>query len=99
MIPGFEANFLNIAVVLGYIILSASVILVLIRLIRGPSLSDRVVALDLLAAISVAYIGLYAVSAQSFVFLDAAIAVALIMFLGTISFARFLEWDREKNHG
>ena len=68
--------------------------LVTIRLVRGPSLADRVVSLDLLATIGVAMCGVYAVTHQQPVFLDVAIVMALITFVGTIAFARTMERPR-----
>ena len=61
------------------------------RLLLGPTLPDRVVALDLIAAITVGFIAVYAIDTGQRVFLDAAIVVALITFLGTVAFAQYLE--------
>ena len=72
-------------------LLSLAVILTLVRLIRGPSLPDRVVAFNLLTTIALAIITVYAIVKDQQVFLDVAILVALITFLGTIAFARYLE--------
>jgi multicomponent Na+:H+ antiporter subunit F len=76
-------------VVLG--IMTLSFILAFYRLARGPSLPDRVVALDLIAAIVVGIIGAYSIVMDQPVFLDAAIVLALIVFLGTVAFARYTE--------
>jgi multicomponent Na+:H+ antiporter subunit F len=62
-----------------------------VRLARGPSLPDRVVALDLIAIISAAFMCIYAVETGQAVFLDTAIVLALIVFLGTVAFAQYLE--------
>ena len=61
------------------------------RLILGPTLADRVVALDLIAILSVGLIALYAVYQDQAVFIDVAVVLALIAFLGTIAFAYFIE--------
>lgn len=74
-----------------YLMLSAALVFAFIRLARGPSLPDRVVALDLIAVISVGIIAAYAIDVDQRVFLDAALVVALIGFLGTVSFARYVE--------
>lgn len=68
-----------------------SLFLAFFRLIRGPSLPDRVVALDLTALIVVAIIALYEIWTDEPVLLDAAIVLALVTFLGTVAFARYLE--------
>jgi multicomponent Na+:H+ antiporter subunit F len=72
-------------------VLSVSLLIALFRLIRGPSLPDRVVALDLMAAISVGMMAAYSILTQESAILDVAVVVALITFLSTIAFAAFLE--------
>ncbi|OFZ19118.1 MAG: hypothetical protein A2X94_10235 [Bdellovibrionales bacterium GWB1_55_8] len=68
-----------------------SFILVFIRLAIGPSLPDRVVALDLLAVLSAGFITIYAISAHQPVYLDVAITLTLIAFLSTVAFARYVQ--------
>ncbi|HET6424912.1 MAG TPA: monovalent cation/H+ antiporter complex subunit F [Planctomycetaceae bacterium] len=62
-----------------------------IRLLLGPSLPDRVVALDLMSTIATGGIGLYAIQQDRYLFTDAALVLAVILFLGTIAFAYYLE--------
>lgn len=76
---------------LVYGMLILALFLVFTRLVRGPSLPDRVVALDLTAILTAGIICVYAIDTNQPVFLDAAIVLALITFLGTIAFARYLE--------
>jgi multicomponent Na+:H+ antiporter subunit F len=61
------------------------------RLALGPSLPDRVVALDFMTAVAVAVAGLWAIASDDPVFLDVAMVLALITFVGTVAFARYLE--------
>lgn len=77
-------------ITIGFGLLSAAFFLAFIRLARGPSLPDRVVALDLLASLSVGWIALYAIATNQPVFLDVAIVLALISFLGTVGFAYYI---------
>jgi multicomponent Na+:H+ antiporter subunit F len=72
-------------------LLGAALALTLVRLLRGPGLADRIVALDLMTTIGVAICGLYAVTTDRPVFLDVAVIMALIAFVGTVAFARYLE--------
>ncbi|MBB3230314.1 monovalent cation/H+ antiporter complex subunit F [Halomonas stenophila] len=65
--------------------------LVFLRLFRGPGLPDRVVALELFATITVGIIGLLAIATDIALLLDAAIVMALMSFMATIGFARFVE--------
>jgi multicomponent Na+:H+ antiporter subunit F len=77
-------------------ILALSVVLVFIRFLKGPSLSDRVVALDLLITIGIGIIAIYSITSNQPTFLDIAMILALIAFLGTVAFSYYLE-KREQN--
>lgn len=90
---------MNIYEFLTYVILpvlSISGLLVFIRFLIGPSLSDRVIALDLLITIGIGMIAVYAVITERPSFLDIAMIFALIAFLGTVAFSYYLE-KRKKN--
>jgi multicomponent Na+:H+ antiporter subunit F len=71
--------------------LAAAVLLSVYRLVRGPSLPDRVVALDLMAVSTVGIIGVATIRSENIVYLDVAVVLALIAFMGTVAFARYLE--------
>ncbi|MCA1734263.1 MAG: pH regulation protein F [Acidobacteria bacterium] len=74
-----------------FAMLGVSLLLAFVRLVRGPSLPDRVVALDLIAVIAVALVVVLDIQANLVIFLDAGIVVALVGFVGSIAFARYLE--------
>lgn len=74
-----------------YLMLSAALLLSFLRLAKGPSLPDRVVALELIASIVVGIVGVHAIDTGVASFLDVAIVLALTAFLAAIGFARFLE--------
>ncbi|AKO53353.1 pH regulation protein F [Marinobacter psychrophilus] len=74
-----------------YFLLSLALLLAFIRLTRGPSLPDRVVALELIASIVVGFVGVHAIDTGISSLLDVAIVIALTAFLAAIGFARFLE--------
>jgi multicomponent Na+:H+ antiporter subunit F len=65
--------------------------LALLRLARGPSLPDRVVALDLIGILAVGFIAAYDIATEQPILLDAATVVALVGFLGTVGFAHYLQ--------
>lgn len=76
-------------IVLGMLILAT--LLAMVRIVRGPSLPDRVIALDLIGSVVAGIIAVYAVANDEPVFVDVAIVMALVIFIGTIAFARYLE--------
>jgi multicomponent Na+:H+ antiporter subunit F len=74
-----------------FILMSIAFILAFIRLIIGPRLPDRVVALDLVAYLMLGFIAAYSIRYNQTGFLDVAIILALISFLGTVAFAYYIE--------
>lgn len=72
-------------------LLLTAAVLTTVRLLRGPSLPDRVVALDLLAVISIGLLAAFAVGVGQAVFLDLVLAIGGLAFLGTVAFARYIE--------
>lgn len=75
---------------LAFGMLTIALLLAIVRVVRGPSLPDRVVALDLIASLSVGWIATYAVATNQLIFLDVAVVLALIAFLGTVAFAHYI---------
>ena len=66
------------------------ILLVIVRLARGPNLGDRIMALDTLTMLAVGLIGALTVRTGLTLYLDIAIAIALVGFLSTIALARYL---------
>lgn len=64
--------------------------LAIVRFIKGPTLPDRVTAFDLFAAIVICMIAIYSLISGNTAFIDVAILLSLITFLGSMSFAYFL---------
>ncbi|MEM7797830.1 MAG: monovalent cation/H+ antiporter complex subunit F [Chloroflexota bacterium] len=71
-------------------IMTLAILFTFIRIVRGPSLPDRVVALDKLSSVGVALMAAYAVTTENTVFLDVALVVVMIAFLGTIGFSYYI---------
>ncbi len=94
-------DFFSLAVIIAYVLLSISLLVSIIRVAIGPSLPDRVVALDLIAFVVISLIATYSISSGHPVYLDVAIVLALVAFLGTIAFARFvfIRAERQNNEG
>ena len=84
-------EFQTLAMDIAFPMVMAAVVLAFLRLARGPSLSDRVVALDMMTVLIVAFCGLFAISTGVPAFLDVAAIVALIGFLATVALARYVE--------
>ncbi|MBX3176732.1 MAG: pH regulation protein F [Candidatus Hydrogenedentes bacterium] len=68
-----------------------ALLIALIRLIRGPSLSDRVVALDFIATCMIGMIVVDAIKSGESYFLSVAIVAALVGFVGSVAFALYIQ--------
>lgn len=72
-------------------VLALAAAIVFVRLVRGPSLPDRVVATDLLGTLTVGLLVVGAAASGQRAFMDAAVIIALIAFVSNIAYARFIE--------
>jgi multicomponent Na+:H+ antiporter subunit F len=82
---------LNIAFAVTLTTLTLAALLAFIRLVRGPTLPDRVIAIDLIGVLMVCVLVVVAASTGEQAFLDVAMVIALISFVGTVAYARYLE--------
>lgn len=73
------------------VLLLAAMVCAGIRIVRGPTGPDRVVALDMLGILGVAGAGMAVIASDSTAFIDIALGVALVSFLAAVAFASFIE--------
>jgi multicomponent Na+:H+ antiporter subunit F len=71
--------------------LGLAVLIAVVRLVKGPSLPDRIVAMDLIGVLVVSLIVVLGGATDVRATLDAAIVIALIAFLGTVAYATYVE--------
>jgi len=74
-----------------FAIMSLALVMALIRVLIGPTLPDRVVALELMVSITVGMIATYSIATGVSDFIDVAVVLALTAFLAAIGFARSVE--------
>lgn len=82
---------MSTVILLSLALMTLALCLAFVRLYIGPSLPDRVVALELFSSMIVGIIGLVAIATDVPSLLDVAIVMALMAFMAAIGFARFLE--------
>lgn len=75
--------------ILAVIALSIALFIAMIRLVGGPGTRDRMISLDMLAAIAQGGIGIYLAWTKDTTVAAALVALALVAFLGSVSVARF----------
>ena len=82
---------LEIVTELALATVGIALVLAVVRLVKGPTLPDRVVAMDLIGVLVVGLIVVLAASTGVRATLDAAMVIALIGFLGTVAYATYVE--------
>ena len=84
-----ESTLITAAVTIAMAMILITAFLAFFRLVLGPSLADRIVALELLGTISIGLVAVYSLIVDQPGLLDAATVVALVAFLGTVAFAGY----------
>jgi len=80
--------FVSEDVALGALVVAIA--LTLLRLIRGPLLADRILALDMLTTLAVSFVGIVALRTGIAFQLDIALALCLVGFVSTVALTRYL---------
>jgi multicomponent Na+:H+ antiporter subunit F len=88
---GGPYTFNEVALVVSMGMVLVGMFLSFARLVLGPTLPDRVVALDLLGVLAVGVIAIYSIAVNQSILIDPAFILALVGFLSTVGFARYLE--------
>jgi len=85
-----SSAFLEFCVHFALLILSISFVVTIVRIVIGPTLPDRILALDMLVAVGIGFIAAIGIKTRYFLYVDIAIALGLVGFLATVAFARFV---------
>jgi multicomponent Na+:H+ antiporter subunit F len=91
---------MSLFIITSYIsigIISASMILTLIRFIKGPSLPDRVISLDVFSGNLLVILAIYSILSGVKAYLNVALTMSLVAFVGTMTFAYYLVHKRNQN--
>ncbi len=82
---------MQIAITIAFSALLLALILAVARLIRGPKHENMIVALDLIASIVMGFILIYSLLVDKAVYVDIAIIISLVSFMGTIAISIYLK--------
>lgn len=77
-------------------ILALALILIFYRFLKGPSIADKVIAVDLTITTGIGFIGVFTIVSDESTLLDTAMILALIAFLSTVAFSYYLEQRSRK---
>ena len=81
----------DIVLYTAFAFLMMAMIITLFRLLNGPSINDRIAAMDLIASIIMGVILVYAVLIQNAIYFDVPLIISLISFIGTIAVSTYLK--------
>lgn len=84
-------QFCNIILTFSFAMLLVAFALAFIRIVKGPTARDRVVALDLVASITMGFILVYSVVINNAIYFDIVIVISLISFIGTVATSTYLK--------
>jgi multicomponent Na+:H+ antiporter subunit F len=92
---------IDIIIRLALLFCSISMLGLIYRVIKGPSVADRVIALDAIGVNLVAITALISIVLDSYAFLEIILLIGILAFIGTVAFAKYLEKgviiERERN--
>jgi len=76
----------------GFIlIIGGGILLCFLRMIKGPTPSDRAVALDTLSTVITAFLVVLGYIFKRYIYLDVSLVYAVLAFVGSVAIARFIE--------
>ncbi len=81
---------LTIAIAISFVIVAAALLLSFIRLVIGPDVPDRILALDTLYINSIALLILLGIHLDSALYFEAALLIAVMGFMGTLALSKYL---------
>ncbi|WP_417549050.1 K+/H+ antiporter subunit F [Methylophaga sp.] len=81
---------LNLALSIAFVMVGIAILLSFIRLIIGPNIPDRILALDTLYINTIALLILLGINLQSALYFEAALLIAVMGFMGTLALSKYL---------
>ncbi|QIH74783.1 Na(+)/H(+) antiporter subunit F1 [Macrococcoides canis] len=73
------------------IIYTIAITVVMIRIVKGPSLPDRVIAFDSISAMLMSFVGVLSIVMKTTYFFEAILIIGVVSFISTIATSRFIE--------
>ncbi|GAA5417322.1 Na(+)/H(+) antiporter subunit F [Paraliobacillus ryukyuensis] len=72
-------------------ILAIAIALCLFRMVKGPSMFDRIVALDLLGITLIGFVGMLMIVQQTLVYVEVILVLGILSFVGTVALSKYME--------
>jgi multicomponent Na+:H+ antiporter subunit F len=90
---------LNAALVIALVILSLSVLGSMYRVLKGPSMPDRIIALDMIGIHLISIVTIVSIMLRTQAYVEIILLIGIVAFLGTIAFSKYLERGVVIEHG
>ena len=90
-----EEQVSNTVISISFSLLLASLVVAVIRLLKGPTVNDRIAAMDLIASIVMAFIIVYSIFINNAIYFDIPVIISLISFIGTVAISTYLKQKHE----
>jgi multicomponent Na+:H+ antiporter subunit F len=86
-----EDSVSNTVLVIAFSMLLAALVLAFARLLKGPSINDRIAAMDLIASVVMGFVLVYSVMINKAIYFDIPVIISLISFIGTVAVSTYLK--------
>lgn len=84
------AMLVDLCTMIALVMLTLALLIAVIRVVIGPTLADRVLALDMITVLAMGFVGAIAIRTGLTLYLDIALSLALLGFLATVAFSRYM---------
>ncbi|MDD2381788.1 MAG: monovalent cation/H+ antiporter complex subunit F [Mariniphaga sp.] len=86
-----EDSISGIVLLISFSLLLGALVLAFYRLLKGPSINDRITAMDLIASVVMGFVLVYSVLINQSVYFDIPVIISLISFFGTVAVSTYLK--------
>lgn len=83
-------DFMNIALMIAFAAMALGQVLAMVRLVKGPSIGDRILALDTMVINAIGLIVLMGIKQGTSIYFEASMIIAMLGFVSTVAIARFV---------
>lgn len=87
---GFGSGLVETAIIASMFVVSVGMVLALWRLLRGPTIPDRILALDTLSVTAIAELMLLGMYLKTSVYFEAALVIAMVGFVSTVVLSKYI---------
>ncbi len=86
----FATELMNWMLIVAFVVVAAAQIMSLVRLVIGPNIGDRILALDMMVLNAIGLIVLLGIAQKTAMYFEVSLIIAMLGFLSTVAYARFV---------